>query len=567
MNVPSRRRALRAGLITVMAALVAPADVTAQTLRVSTSGLDGNSGLTWSTSLRTLQSALSRAAADPSITRIEVAAGTYKPGGSRSSSFQLVSGVAVVGGYPPTGGATADPDLFPTILSGDIGVDGNAADNCYTVVIAFGVTGARLEGFRIRHGNSDGATTGPFAHGGGLYTQNSSFVVLNCRFHENLARIGGAVSLWSTAATFSDCWFTDNSAGSGGGAIASTPLQNPCDVLVDRCRFLGNFGQSYGGAIWNVGNMAIHNSIFSGNESLQYGGAICSTATADITRVVNCSLANNRAAVAGGAFYDGSTGGRLLVNSIFWHNTGAGASTEIAPAGSGLVHHCTVQGLAAAGLAGYANADSDPEFVDELGSDGVAGTSDDDLHIRPWSPCVSAGDNAAVPIYAMLDIDDEARIQRKLPYEPAIVDVGADEIDSVQVLYPGSEVDLDLRVEVDGSRDGIGGTDAMAVPGGSRLELVVRSPEGTFAGMPCAITLDLFLGSSPPSWPGLPDAYFGMGAYYVMFPALSAAGESLVFDPMPSGFVLTFMAQGLVLDESAANGLFWGSRGRELRLF
>ena len=51
---------------------------------------------------------------------------------------------------------------------------------------------------------------------------------------------------------------------------------------------------------------------------------------------------------------------------------------------------------------GKGNIDADPQFRNPAGADLVAGTTDDDLHIRPGSPCIDAGDNTAVP----MDIDD-----------------------------------------------------------------------------------------------------------------------------------------------------------------
>jgi hypothetical protein len=45
------------------------------------------------------------------------------------------------------------------------------------------------------------------------------------------------------------------------------------------------------------------------------------------------------------------------------------------------------------------NLSVSPKFVKP---DGVAGTEDDDLHLQSGSPCIDAGDNAAVPE----DLDD-----------------------------------------------------------------------------------------------------------------------------------------------------------------
>jgi hypothetical protein len=46
------------------------------------------------------------------------------------------------------------------------------------------------------------------------------------------------------------------------------------------------------------------------------------------------------------------------------------------------------------------------------------------------------------------------------------------------VLFPGTAAALDLDIEVDHSGEGLGDTDAMLVPGGSRLEALLRSTNG-----------------------------------------------------------------------------------------
>jgi hypothetical protein len=51
---------------------------------------------------------------------------------------------------------------------------------------------------------------------------------------------------------------------------------------------------------------------------------------------------------------------------------------------------------------GAGNIDGDPRFQDAAGPDKVAGTKDDDLHLRAGSSCVDAGNDTAVPA----DVDD-----------------------------------------------------------------------------------------------------------------------------------------------------------------
>ncbi|MCH7702167.1 MAG: hypothetical protein IID37_10810 [Planctomycetes bacterium] len=103
---------------------------------------DGNNdGTSWENAFTDLQDAL---AASEGGDQIWVAAATYNPdgpGGDRTATFQLISGVGLYGGF--AGGETElderDPDLNVTILSGDLNGDdrldfANNEENSYHVV-------------------------------------------------------------------------------------------------------------------------------------------------------------------------------------------------------------------------------------------------------------------------------------------------------------------------------------------------------------------------------------------------------------------------------------------------
>jgi hypothetical protein len=113
------------------------------------------------------------------------------PCDARSATFQLVSGLALYGGFP-SGGGDRDPAANETILSGDVGVPGAVGDNCYHVVTTDHTDAATvLDGFIITAGNADGV--GKQDWGGGMYNYQSSVTVANCTFRHNTAarRAGG----------------------------------------------------------------------------------------------------------------------------------------------------------------------------------------------------------------------------------------------------------------------------------------------------------------------------------------------------------------------------------------
>jgi hypothetical protein len=77
---------------------------------------------------------------------------------------------------------------------------------------------------------------------------------------------------------------------------------------------------------------------------------------------------------------------------------------------------------------------TDPLFVDEDGVDGIPGSGDDDLGLRPGSPCIDAGDSAAVPPEATTDLAlnprfvDDPATEDSGAGSPAYLDMGAFEL-------------------------------------------------------------------------------------------------------------------------------------------
>ena len=126
---------------------------------------------------------------------IWIADGTYKPttGTDRTATFALKSGVAIYGGFAGTENSSEQRNWLTnvTILSGDIGVQGNNSDNSFHVVTGSGVDGtAVLDGFTISGGKAD---SGPNNRGGGMVIYSGSPSITNVTFSGNSARSTAAV--------------------------------------------------------------------------------------------------------------------------------------------------------------------------------------------------------------------------------------------------------------------------------------------------------------------------------------------------------------------------------------
>ena len=128
---PIRARWILLHGVLVLAAAVTPAAWAGSVLRVDDGASAGGDGSSWSSAFRFLQDALG-AAQPGTVTEIRVAQGTYAPDrseadpagtGDRAATFNLLSGVSILGGFAGIG--AVDPDArdivqYTTVLSGDL---------------------------------------------------------------------------------------------------------------------------------------------------------------------------------------------------------------------------------------------------------------------------------------------------------------------------------------------------------------------------------------------------------------------------------------------------------------
>lgn len=304
-------------------------------LRVSAAhGSASGTGESWDTAISDLQVALDAA---PCGCELWIAGGTYLPtrafdleatdaqlGDARRASFELPAGLTLLGGFAgdELAAEERDPAQNLTLLSGDLGVPGDASDNAYHVLVTR--SDAVLEGLTVRDGNADGFGAGNGA-GGGLLVVGAEVTLKSVHFENNGANNGAGVYLdLDSTAQVSDCEFTDNHCQVGGGLLIS----GAGPVVVERTRFLRNAAPFSGGGIHQgAGELRVTDSYFSENRS-DFGPAI------SVTRARTHIEAGWFEGNVGGAF-GGSVFARLgadvqIKNSVIAHNTSIGHGGALA---------------------------------------------------------------------------------------------------------------------------------------------------------------------------------------------------------------------------------------------
>ncbi len=401
-----------------------------------------NNGASWDDAFTDLHDALAAAQYGDFM---RVAQGTYKPagpGGNRSISYSLKTGVLVRGGYAGYGEVGPDDrDIinYVTRLSGDLNDDdssgGDNSENSYHVVVGSGTNSHTiLDGFTISGGNANGAP--PEDRGGGMFNDAGAPRVVNCVFEDN-ATTGNGGGMFNTLGnpTIEDCIFTQNNAKWGGGICNyySNPIVRDCEFIrntatdnsgaldnnqsspvITGCRFMANVATTgHGGVMFNYDNSnpIMVNCAFIGNRAV-HGGAY-SHMLSSTSQATNCTLLNNIATVRGGAI--NNVGGAVTVtNSIAWFNTASDGSQFS-------------QSESATLSVSYSNVQGGKDAIDSLASTIIWPLTNiyvdpnvtPDGHLRADSPCIDAATASGAP---STDFDGESR-----PVGSGY-DIGADEL-------------------------------------------------------------------------------------------------------------------------------------------
>ena len=309
---------------------------------VDTDASGDDDGSSWADAYTDLQDAMTKPNVaspdyDPATCEIWVAEGSYKPdqctscSGNRTSTFTLVEGVSVYGGFDGTETAKnqRDPQDNETILTGLIGSPG--LTRVYHVVTASDtITEAtEFDGFTVKLGRADGGGTDQ-DKGAGLYIQGSP-TLKQLIVSDNLGDHGAGVYIKSGNPSFTDCAFVDNDATDAGGGVGTGGAVNigsggSGNIEFLRCNFNNNLALDKGGGVYTDSTGAephFTNCLFYRNDANKSdtdtrGGAIYTNRKIVL---LQCTFAKNWCGEEnmGGAIYN-AAGDSILKNCVLWKN-------------------------------------------------------------------------------------------------------------------------------------------------------------------------------------------------------------------------------------------------------
>ena len=425
------------------------------TIYVDAGASGSNNGSSWADAYNYLQDALADANMAEKPVEILVAHGVYTPDlgagftpGDKAAEFQLLSGVAIRGGFAGVGSIEPEArntEAYKTILSGDLSGDDavvinpddlwggpTSVENSYLVVdgsytdetaVLDGVTiTASIIGMNNDNGNPTLLNCTFTRATWGIDNRRSSPTLTNCTFKGHwlhaITQYDGVLiltdclfsgnsgpSVWSHGGaelTLRNCTFTDNIMRIR-GAIDCSSVEN---LRLYNCEFRNNVAFSVAGVRARVkGEFIAEGCTFAGNvgTSIDHsrGRMVVSNCVfagnrgqaiesrGQYVTIRNCTFSDNYTDRDGSALY--ASYGPEVINCIFWGNSQP--VIEIRREDLSMIY-CNVEG----GWPGEGNIDVDPNFV-EVGYWDQNGTPEDandnfwvdgDYHLRSqagrWDP-------------------------------------------------------------------------------------------------------------------------------------------------------------------------------------
>jgi len=235
--------------------------------------------------------------------------------------------------------------------------------------------------------------------GGAVHVYGSTLTVSDCSFINNSASYGGAACFYYSLASFANCTFTANGATNSGGAVYF--YSSSANFM--GCKLMGN-SADFGGAVYFSSSPYLStfiNCMLTDNVAYSGGAVYSSYSSHSFT---NCTLTRNEAIAQGGALWcyipiapeDPVT----VRNSIIWGND-APIGSELFESGKNMVIlysdirgvHTVESGnlpsLSRDTTGDIYNLDTNPLFlsIDTTG----------DLYLHPDSPCIDSGTEDDAP--------------------------------------------------------------------------------------------------------------------------------------------------------------------------
>ena len=403
------------------------------------------------TALRVAESLRTDNSSEGSIEEIWIAEGTYKPvEGYRLNTFELIDGMTLYGGFAGTETTLDERDwsAHETILSGDLGVEGDASDNAYSVVSCDTGTEAALDGFTIT--GAGGSIGGGISNSGTLLVRNS-----NIRGNSAETR-GGGVLCEGGAVTIIRSTISDND-GSGIHSCQDAAICVVHSVIASNSR---SGIRAYGGSF------AVVNSTFLSNTADSGAGVYCTDVTSSV--MTNTLFAGNRATYSGGGVYCHS--GTIVFNSTTMAGNAAetGGGVYSLTSDSALTFWNSVVARNDGGdVLGVLTGDTagnligvDPKFVRDPGTNGPDDCGD--LRLTGRSLGIDAGSIDRIPLDTA-DVDHDGDTSEPLPWDlnggtrilGESVDLGAFEFEGEAI--PGRETPSTVVTTTDDVSDAYDG--------------------------------------------------------------------------------------------------------------
>jgi len=210
-------------------------------LHVDASATGSNNGASWANAYTSLADAFIHADTVLAIDTVLIAEGVYLPEYHIDPSLTTDEykgyiikrgNLEFIGGYS-AGGATLNPDMYKTILSGNIGSPTDSTDNVISVLYILGIGSQTIGNIGI----SNLTITGSYnvvanLPAGATYISNANTRFNNCTFSNNIGPMGGAIYMSDADLNITNSTFDNNNAtifadviyASGSGAVNSNPL-------------------------------------------------------------------------------------------------------------------------------------------------------------------------------------------------------------------------------------------------------------------------------------------------------------------------------------------------------